>query len=99
MRVKEMFETGRVVYSAAGRDKHRFYAVVGHCEGEVLIADGKRRKIEKPKRKNVLHLRPTNTVLEAFALSTDKQLRKALAPLNNGTASTRNQTEGGTRLV
>jgi len=93
-----MLQVGSVVYSAAGRDKYRFYAVVG-AEGEVvLIADGKARKLEKPKRKNVLHLRPTKTVLSAVALKTDKQLRLALLPFNGG-ESVHSQQEGGTRLV
>ena len=93
-----MLQVGSVVYSAAGRDKYRFYAVVGtDCEG-VLIADGKARKLEKPKRKNSIHLRPTKAVLSAEALKTDKQLRLALAPFNSGEGA-HSQQEGGTRLV
>lgn len=48
-----MLEYGEVVFSAAGHDKGSFYAVVGAGEdGSPLIADGKRRKLVSPKRKN-----------------------------------------------
>ena len=94
----DTFTEGRVVYSAAGHDKNRFYMVV-KCEGDAIyIADGKRRKLEKPKRKNPIHLRRTNTVLDPLAITTDKKLRNALAPLNNPSAAP-NEEEGGTKLV
>ena len=75
-------EVGSVVYVLAGRDKHRFCAVVKLEAGSALVADGKTRKLASPKRKNTLHLRPTKTVLPPGALLTDKQLRLALGPYN-----------------
>ena len=87
-----------MVCSAAGRDKHRFYAVVGVEKAAALIADGKTRKLAKPKRKNLLHLRPTKSLLSDAEMRTDKQLRLALAPFNSG-ESAHSQQEGGTRLV
>ncbi len=46
-----------VVISTAGRDKNRLFFVVD-TEGEfVHLADGKRRKIENPKRKKLKHVR------------------------------------------
>ena len=48
---------GSVVIAKAGRDKGRAFAVIEVLsDREVLIADGKRRPIERPKRKNVIHL-------------------------------------------
>ena len=93
-----MLEVGSVVYATAGRDKHKFYAVIKLGQGEVFIADGKRRKLENSKRKNVLHLRPTKTVLESIALKTDKQLRLALRPFNEVAGAQKEQKEG-TELV
>ena len=49
-------ELGTIVYSKSGHDAHRFYVVVSQSDGWVYIADGKRRKLEKPKRKNPRHL-------------------------------------------
>ena len=60
---------GRVVYSKAGRDKKRVFLIVGLNEdGTVDIADGKLRKLAKPKRKNLAHLdiRETQFSIEGF---------------------------------
>ncbi len=48
---------GRLVCSSQGRDRGRFYLVVG-TEGDnfVRVADGVVRKVERPKKKNVKHL-------------------------------------------
>lgn len=44
--------------SLAGHDKGGVFAVVScSCDGFVLIADGRRRKIEKPKKKKLRHLK------------------------------------------
>lgn len=51
---------GQLVISLAGRDKESICAVVGNSEDEgyVLIADGKIRKVEKPKKKKLKHIKP-----------------------------------------
>ena len=77
-----MFQCGEVVFSAAGHDKERFYAVVEVGEdGCPLIADGKRRKLQSPKRKNPKHLRPTGKRVELAGIGSDRALRRALAAL------------------
>ncbi|KYH35200.1 hypothetical protein CLTEP_08250 [Clostridium tepidiprofundi DSM 19306] len=56
---------GRVVYSKVGRDKDRHFVVVGILNKEfVYIADGKLRKISKPKKKKLKHLIFTDNVAE-----------------------------------
>ena len=94
-----MLKAGSVVYSTAGRDKHRFYTVVKAEEKAAWIVDGKTHKLGKPKRKNLLHLAPTKTVLEPAAMKTDKQLRSALVPLNRGEEGRAQGVEGGLELV
>ena len=43
---------GSVAMSAAGRDSGRAFVVLGEADNDyVLIADGKLRKLEKPKKK------------------------------------------------
>lgn len=71
---------GSVVKSAAGRDKNRFFVVLALEEDGVYayIADGRLRKTEKPKKKKLIHLRPTNTVLEPEAWRSNLQLRHSL---------------------
>jgi ribosomal protein L14E/L6E/L27E len=51
---------GQLVISKAGRDKGKWY-VVYKVEGPwVYIVDGKTRRLEKPKKKNLRHLQPTH---------------------------------------
>ena len=58
----------RIVRSLAGRDKGRLFLVVGVTEkGELLLADGKMRKVETPKKKKEKHTEP----LEGKALLED----------------------------
>lgn len=48
---------GQLVHSRAGRDKDRYFIIVGVVdENYVLIADGDLRKISKPKKKKIKHL-------------------------------------------
>ena len=69
--------TGRVVISSAGHDKGRLMLVVGADGDRILVADGKERKLEHPKRKNIRHVRATLCLIEPEGL-TDKKLRKTL---------------------
>lgn len=69
---------GLVVKAKAGRDKDQFFVVVGFSGKEVVICNGKRRTLLKPKKKNVRHLVLTSTVLRAEELSSDKKIKKAL---------------------
>ncbi len=63
-----MIEIGRVVISAAGRDKGLPFAVVA-TEGDnyVYLADGKFRKLGSPKKKKIKHVTETGLVLEKVA--------------------------------
>lgn len=52
-------EPGRVVLVTQGHDKGSICAVLSVLsEKTVLLVDGKTRTMQKPKRKNILHLRP-----------------------------------------
>ena len=68
---------GTVVKAKAGRDKEGFFVVVRTEEGFVYIADGKRRRVENPKKKNPIHLSVTNTVL-SDSMDTNRKIRAAL---------------------
>ena len=49
---------GQFVMSTQGRDKGRVFIIVDTpCENFVLLADGKLRSIEKPKRKKLKHIK------------------------------------------
>ena len=77
-----MLQKGQVVYSAAGHDKDSFYVVVEvDRDGCCRIADGRRRGLGSPKRKNPKHLRPTRQSIDPGMVPTDRALRRALAGL------------------
>ena len=63
--------TGRLVFSISGRDKGKAFILIGISrQGFYLLADGKLRKIEKPKSKNPRHVQLTNKA--------DQNIRAAL---------------------
>ena len=53
------YQIGQVVYSKSGHDQGDVQMICA-IEGEyLLLADGRRRKLEKPKRKKKKHVQPT----------------------------------------
>ena len=68
---------GSIVKAVAGRDKDSYFVAVGIHDGFVEIADGKERKLEKPKRKNIKHISPENVIIDTKEL-TNKKLRKLI---------------------
>ena len=75
-----------IIRSGAGRDKGKLFAVLA-VEGEyLLLADGKSRKVESPKRKKRRHVqfvaegdgRLSNKIKSEETI-TNSELRKALA--------------------
>ena len=70
---------GQIVCSKAGSDRNGFSVITEVGEKVVYICDGKRYKLQKPKRKNIKHIAPTKEILSTENISTDKALRKALA--------------------
>ena len=49
---------GSIAVSLAGRDKDRTLIIVGVLDEKyVLVSDGRMRKVEKPKKKKLKHLR------------------------------------------
>jgi len=55
---------GQIVYSKAGRDSGKKFIVVGIINDVyVLISDGDVRKIDKPKKKKLKHLKITELVI------------------------------------
>ena len=81
-----MIEKADVVISLKGRDKGRMLIVVGTEDEYSLIADGKGRRIDNPKRKKNKHLKleekvegPIVAKLNAGAKITNNEIRRALA--------------------
>ena len=72
---------GSVVKANAGRDGGSFFVVIATDKSYCFIADGKSRKLAKPKRKNMKHLSPTDSMIDINDI-TDKQLRIRLRELS-----------------
>ena len=70
-------QKGSVVRAKAGRDKGDYFVVTDILNSrQVLISDGKHRKVQKPKLKNVIHLEVTNTVVQD--ITTNRQIKSFL---------------------
>ncbi len=68
---------GLVVKALAGKEKGGFYVVTGVDGAYAEIANGKKRKLKAPKRKNVRHLQMTSRLVDMECV-TDKKLRSLL---------------------
>ena len=80
--------TGWIARASAGRDRGGIFCVVGADpdRGRLLLADGKRRKLGRPKAKRLRHLelladwssRPAMERLRQGGTLTDAELRRTL---------------------
>ena len=73
---------GSVVKSLAGHDKDSYFVAVKIEGSYVYIADGKERKLEYPKKKNIKHLHVTQKSIDLSEI-TNKKLRKLLNEFQN----------------
>ena len=85
------FNISDVVLSTAGRDQGELFYVIEADETYVMLANGKDRTLEKPKRKKRKHIRKVlraETRVAAKLLNGDKvlnsELRRDLAYLSRG---------------
>jgi len=80
-----MFSLGQIVYSKKGRDKGSAFIVVDLAGEYLYLADGLQRKLNKPKKKKIIHVQITKDIcleikekLESNKHIDDAELRKAL---------------------
>jgi ribosomal protein L14E/L6E/L27E len=85
---------GAIVRSRRGRDEGEL-AVVIALEGEryAYIADGNKRRFDRPKRKNLLHLEPVGIVSEEVANSLRETGRVTNGKLRFAVADARRRLE------
>lgn len=81
---------GQIVKSKSGRDKGRYFIIskILPEERTVLLVDGEKKLLHKPKKKNLLHIQVTKTVakdladkIRAGTESCDLEIRKYLKEL------------------
>ena len=73
-----------IVRATAGHDSGRLYVVLALEGRYAILADGKRRRLDHPKRKKLRHLKPEATPepaarAELLAGAGDSALRRVLA--------------------
>ena len=82
-------ELGAVATSRAGHDKGQAFVIIGRADSEhVLLADGRKRPVTRPKKKKLRHLRvephmaeEIRTLLLGGTQPQDADVRKALLAL------------------
>ena len=72
---------GSIVKAVAGREKNGFFVVLDCDSVFAYIADGKRRKVEKPKKKKLKHLKNTSVRSEYAASKLSQGLKVTNAEL------------------
>ena len=78
-------DRGWVVRATAGRDKEGLFCVVGVDQESqmLLLADGKRRKVTKPKRKKLGHVMALTDHLRPYDHPVVHRLQQGEAVTNN----------------
>lgn len=79
----EPFKLGMLVKSIAGHDKGLYYIISDLSFPYVYIVDGKRRLLEKSKKKNPIHLLKTNIIFDLSTINTNKKLKSLLSKYNS----------------
>ena len=54
----------RIVFSKQGRDKGRAFVVISCDDEYVYLVDGKLRLLDRPKKKKLKHVQPTNHIAD-----------------------------------
>ena len=84
------FEKAQIVRSLSGHDSGALFCVMDMDGDRLLLADGKRRRVSSPKRKNVRHVasvgsweHPTLEKVRAGQQIGDRELRAVLAEIRD----------------
>lgn len=69
-----MYTKGQVVYSKKGRDKGKAFIVYDCNEEYAFLVDGDLRKLEKPKKKKLMHVQMTKHIDNEVKKKLDENL-------------------------
>lgn len=79
MKNNTRIELGTVVQAIRGRDEGEIFVIQEIVSDDMVkIANGKKRKIEKPKLKKIMHLRVSNKKIDLNEITSNKNLRQKL---------------------
>ena len=77
------FKVGDIVQSKSGHDAKKYFVVIATLnESYILIADGKSRRLESPKQKNVRHVALMQESDDSQKYVDDKSIADAIAKLD-----------------
>ena len=77
------FKVGDIVQSKSGHDAKKLFVVIATLnESYILIADGKSRKLDNPKQKNVKHVKLIAGSSDTTAYVNDKSIVDRLEKLD-----------------
>lgn len=76
-----------MVVSSCGRDKGSLLAVLQAEDGCLWVADGKKRPLQRPKRKNLRHVFPTGLTADEASMATNRELRRTLRAMKEALSS------------
>lgn len=101
MTVNVKLTPGDLVRSRRGKDEGEIAVVIALVDERfALVADGDKRRFDRPKRKNVLHLEPVGSRSEEVANSlrdtgrvTNAKLRHAIGQIERSLANTEMHAE------
>lgn len=96
------FKLGELIYSNAGRDAGRWFIITNILDEEyVLISDGDLRKIEKPKKKKIKHIKTCGIIIDSLNKKmenkekiTNAEIRKMIAQYVQNMESHKENKEG-----
>lgn len=84
------FQPAQIVRSLSGHDKDQLFLVLAVDGSFLLLCDGKRRRVERPKRKNAKHVEavgewnhPTIEKVRAGEPVGNREVRAALAAIRD----------------
>jgi hypothetical protein len=83
-------QKGQLVRSLTGRDKDKYYLVLGRAAATLYLADGRKRGAHNPKKKNIRHVQRCNRIAaDAVAAAQgrpwrDEEIRAAISKLAAG---------------
>jgi len=60
--IKKEIQIGQIVRSTQGRDEGQYYLVLNVNENSANLVDGKAKKLNNPKKKNIAHLEGTSVI-------------------------------------
>lgn len=79
---------GQLVTSSAGRDQANIYLVIGIKKKYLLLVNGRTRKLNNPKQKNIRHVNVLKGIAQGVADKlhsgikiTDEEVRQAISVL------------------